>query len=284
MSAVRSLAAARSSLVAPDAVSALTERIPRRHMLKFLGALPFTPPAPPTAKPQPRSLAPIISRAPRVLPEVAVSIDDGWNPYWVTQALNILDAFNVKATLFPTGAVVREHPDLWQRAYTSGHELGNHTFTHRPLPQLADQEILAEIDQTQAAVQDATGANTPMQLLRPPGMLGFTTWGGNRRIRQVVAERQLRITLWDSASSAVVMPQREDPEAVLAEVARDARRGSIVLLHFIRDDIHALPLILTHLRRSYQLVTISQLLAHVYQDNADEPPNRGQGAEAKIAK
>ena len=80
------------------------------------------------------------------------------------------------------------------------------------------------------------------------------------------------------------MPQREDPEAVLAEVARDARRGSIVLLHFIRDDIHALPLILTHLRRSYQLVTISQLLAHVYQDNADEPPNRGQGAEAKIAK
>ena len=233
MSAVRSLDAARSSLLAPGEMGALTERIPRRHMLKFLGALPFTPPAPPTAKPQPRSLAPIISRAPRVLPEVAVSIDDGWNPYWVTQALNILDAFNVKATLFPTGAVVREHPDLWQRAYASGHELGNHTFTHRPLPQLTNQEILAEIDQTQASVRDATGSPTPMQLLRPPGMRGFTTPGGDRRIRQVVAERQLRITLWDSVSNAALRPGREDPEEVLAEVARYVRRGSIVLLHFI---------------------------------------------------
>ena len=284
MSAVRSLDAARSSLVAPDAVSALTERIPRRHMLKFLGALPFTPPAPNPAKQQPHPLAPVVFNAPRVLPEVAVTIDDGWNPYWVTQALDILDAFNVKATLFPTGGVVRQTPDLWQRAYTSSHELGNHTFTHRPLPQLTNQEILAEIDQTQASVRDATGSPTPMQLLRPPGMRGFTTPGGDRRIRQVVAERQLRITLWDSVSNAALRPGREDPEEVLAEVARYARRGSIVLLHFIRDDIHALPLILTHLRRSYQLVTISQLLAHVYQDNADEPPNRGQGAEAKIAK
>ena len=275
MSAIPSLDAARDSLVTPGDASALTERIPRRPMLKFLGALPFVPPAPPPANQQPRSLAPIISRAPRVLPEVAVTIDDGWNPYWVTQALDILDAFNVKATLFPTGGVVRQAPDLWQRAYTSGHELGNHTFTHRPLPQLTNREILAEIDQTQAAVQDATGSDTPMQLLRPPSMLGFTTWGGDRRIRQVVAERQLRITLWDSASSAVIMPQREDPEAVLAEVARDARHGSIVLLHFIRDDIHALPLILMYLRRHYRLVTISQLFEHVADYIVEEALNEG---------
>ncbi|MDE2994425.1 MAG: polysaccharide deacetylase family protein, partial [Chloroflexota bacterium] len=220
-------------------------------------------------------LAPIISRAPRILPEVAVSIDDGWDPYWVGQALDILDAFDLKATLFPTGAVVRQNPDLWRRAHAAGHELGNHTFTHRPLPQLTNREILADIDQTQAAVQDATGSDRPMQLLRPPSMLGFTTWGGDRRIRQVVAERQLRITLWDSASNAVVMPRREDPAAVLAEVVRDARRGSIVLLHFIRDDIHALPLILMYLRRHYRLVTISQLFENVYEYIVEEALNEG---------
>ncbi len=121
-----------------------------------------------------------------------------------------------------------------------------------------------------------------MRLLRPPGMLGFTTRDRDRRIRQVVAERHLQITLWDSASNAALLPEREDPDEVLAEVARYARRGSIVLLHFIRDDIHALPLILTYLRRSYQLVTISQLLAHVSEDSVDEPLNRGQGAEKKV--
>ena len=114
-----------------------------------------------------------------------------------------------------------------------------------------------------------------MRLLRPPSMLGFTTWGGDRRIRQVVAERDLQITLWDSASNAVIMPQREDPKAVLAEVARDARRGSIVLLHFIRDDIQALPLILMYLRRHYRLVTISQLFENVYEYIVEEALNEG---------
>ena len=248
MSAMHSPDLAGSSSMSPGDATSLTERLPRRQLLKFLGALPFASPTPLHAG-QLRSPAPIISRAPRVLPQVAVSIDDGWDPYLVEQALDILDAFNLPATLFPTGAVVRQNPDLWRRAHAAGHELGNHTFTHRPLPQLTDQEILAEIDQTQAAVQDATGADTPMQWLRPPSMRGFMTRGGDLRIRQVVAERQLGIALWESASSAVIMPQREDPDAVLAEVARDVRRGSIVLLHFIRDDVHALPLILMYLRR-----------------------------------
>lgn len=274
MSAVRGLDAAGSSPVASGDARALTEQLPRRQLLKFLGALPFASSAPLHAE-QPRSLAPIISRAPRVLPEVAVSIDDGWDPYWVAQALDILDAFDLKATLFPTGAVVRQTPALWRRAHAAGHELGNHTFTHRPLPELTEREILAEIDQAQAAVQDATGADTPMQWLRPPGMLGFDTWGGDRRIRQVVAERQLGIALWESASSAVIMPQREDPDAVLAEVARDVRRGSIVLLHFIRDDVHALPLILMYLRRHYRLATISQLFEHVYEYIVEEALNEG---------
>lgn len=274
MSALHSLDLAGSPYMAPGDAAALTERLPRRQLLKLLGALPFAAPAPLHAEQSP-SLAPIISRAPRILPEVAVSIDDGWDPYWVGQALDILDAFDLKATLFPTGAVVRQNPDLWRRAHAAGHELGNHTFTHRPLPQLTNREILAEIDQTQAAVQDATGSDRPMQLLRPPSMLGFTTWGGDRRIRQVVAERQLRITLWDSASNAVVMPRREDPAAVLAEVVRDARRGSIVLLHFIRDDIHALPLILMYLRRHYRLVTISQLFENVYEYIVEEALNEG---------
>lgn len=274
MSAMHSLDLASGSAMAPGDRGALTERLPRRHMLKFLGALPIALPAPLHAEQSP-SLAPIISRAPRVLPEVAVSIDDGWDPYWVARALDILDAFNLPATLFPTGAVVRQNPDLWRRAHAAGHELGNHTFTHHPLPQLTDQEILAEIDQTQAAVQDATGADTPMQWLRPPSMRGFMTRGGDLRIRQVVAERQLGIALWESASSAVIMPQREDPDAVLAEVARDVRRGSIVLLHFIRDDVHALPLILMYLRRRYRLVTISQLFENVYEYIVEEALNEG---------
>ena len=274
MSAIPSLDAARSSLVASGDARTLTKRLPRRHILKFLGVLPFAAPAPLHAGQSP-SLAPIISRAPRILPEVAVSIDDGWHPYLVEQALDILDAFDLKATLFPTGAVVRQNPDLWRRAHAAGHELGNHTFTHRPLPQLTDREILAEIDHTQAAVRNATGSDSLMRLLRPPSMLGFTTWGGDQRIRQVVAQRQLWITLWDSASNAVIMPQREDPAAVLAEVAQRARRGSIVLLHFIRDDIRALPLILMYLRRHYRLVTISQLFENVYEYIVEEALSEG---------
>ncbi len=74
------LAAERSSLVASGDASSLEERIPRRGLLGLLEALPFAPPSLSRAA-QARALAPLIIHAPRILPEVAVSIDDGWHPY-----------------------------------------------------------------------------------------------------------------------------------------------------------------------------------------------------------
>ena len=48
-----------------------------------------------------------------------------------------------------------------------------------------------------------------------------------------------------------------------------------MLLHFIRDDIHALPLVLMYLRRHYRLATILQLFAHVYEYIVEEALNEG---------
>ncbi len=67
--------------------------------------------------------------------KIALTFDDGPDPEWTPQILDILKAKHVKATFFIIGANAEANPGLIQRILAEGHELGNHTYTH---PNLAD--------------------------------------------------------------------------------------------------------------------------------------------------
>ncbi len=58
---------------------------------------------------------------------VALTFDDGPDPEWTPQILDILKAKHVIATFFVIGANAQSNPDLIQRIVAEGHELGNHS-------------------------------------------------------------------------------------------------------------------------------------------------------------
>jgi peptidoglycan/xylan/chitin deacetylase (PgdA/CDA1 family) len=61
---------------------------------------------------------------------VALTFDDGPNPYATPQILDILKSENVKATFFLIGKWVEKYPELACRIASEGHAIGGHTFTH----------------------------------------------------------------------------------------------------------------------------------------------------------
>src|SRR3712207_2726151 len=61
---------------------------------------------------------------------VALTIDDGPDPEWTPQMLDLLREHNVQATWCGVGWRVRSHPELLERIQREGHLLCDHTVTH----------------------------------------------------------------------------------------------------------------------------------------------------------
>lgn len=66
--------------------------------------------------------------------------------------LDLLAARQVRATFFVVGELIDRHPDLIRRISAAGHELGCHTFSHRPLWEMTPAEFEAELGQFAAAL------------------------------------------------------------------------------------------------------------------------------------
>jgi len=78
-----------------------------------------------------RRTIPYIASGDRNSNKVAITIDDGWYPDKVEQAMAYLSG--VPASFFIVGTVMQASPDLYRSAIDSGVEIHNHTWDHRYL-------------------------------------------------------------------------------------------------------------------------------------------------------
>ncbi|KAF8909291.1 hypothetical protein CPB84DRAFT_1499677 [Gymnopilus junonius] len=94
-----------------------------------------------------------------------VSFDDGPAPY-TQYLLDYLTEKDITATFFVVGSRVVEYPQTLIEEYMSGHEISVHTWSHRPLTTLTNEQIVAELGWTRKAIKDVLGI-TPTTM-RPP--------------------------------------------------------------------------------------------------------------------
>ena len=98
-------------------------------------------------------------------PYVAMTFDDGPHPQNTPRLLNILRDRNIKATFYVIGNCVDRHPHIVRRIVAEGHEIGNHTYTHRKLTTLRSSEVRTEMSKTQAAIVRALRAQRRIMTL-----------------------------------------------------------------------------------------------------------------------
>lgn len=184
---------------------------------------------------------------------IAMTFDDGPHPQNTPRLLDMLRARNIKATFYVVGRNVGLYPQVLRRAVAEGHEIGNHSNTHRLLSKLSDQEIRADLGRCRDAVVQATGIQPAT--MRPP-------YGGlNQRQREMVhAEFGYPIILW---SVDPLDWKRPGSGVVSSRILKGASSGGIVLAHDIHaPTIDAMPATLDNLlQRGFKFVTVSQLLA-----------------------
>ncbi|MFI2368383.1 polysaccharide deacetylase family protein [Streptomyces sp. NPDC018833] len=167
--------------------------------------------------------------------------------------LDILKKEKVHATFFLLGKNhVLKHPDVVRRLAAEGHEVANHTWTHRRLDELSKDEIRDELGRTQDAIADITG--TKPTLMRPPqGRV-------NDDVTAVSKELGLSQILWSATAKDY---STTDSALIEKRILDQAGRDGIILLHDIYDGtVPAVPGIIAELKkRGYTFVTVPELLA-----------------------
>jgi peptidoglycan/xylan/chitin deacetylase (PgdA/CDA1 family) len=87
--------------------------------------------------------------------EVVLSFDDGPRPATDRKILAALEQECVRATFFLVGRPASEHPELARKMAALGHTVAHHTWAHRNLKYMTQEDAIGEIDKGIAAVEQA---------------------------------------------------------------------------------------------------------------------------------
>jgi peptidoglycan/xylan/chitin deacetylase (PgdA/CDA1 family) len=171
---------------------------------------------------------------------VTLTFDDGPHKDTTDELLRILRGNKVRATFFLSGYQIAMYPDLLTKIYLDGHEVGNHSYNHRPLNELGFEEIVRELTLTQEIVKQHVGYQP--KLFRPPyGAVNF-------RVIAAALKCNLTTVLWTVDPKDFSL---DKPAEVIDKLkVPQMRGGEIILLHsYSHATLKALPDIIKALRR-----------------------------------
>lgn len=208
--------------------------------------------------------------------QVALTFDDGPDPKWTPEVLDILKAANVKAAFFLVGANAEKYPGLVRRIVAEGHEIGNHTYYHPNLALCWPEHIRLELNATQLLLETITGRSTT--LFRPPYAADTSPSKISELIPLQIAQDLGYLVVLEN-----IDPQdwaQPGADVILQRVKQQRHDGSIILLHDAGGDreetVEALPRILDYLHtRGDSIVSLSTLLGTTR--DALMPPTQTKG-------
>ncbi len=188
------------------------------------------------------------------IPEIALTFDDGPNPYYTPQILAILQQYGVKATFFDVGYLVADYPNIVRQEYNQGNIVANHSWSHPDLTHFSGQVIQSQLTSTTNIIQATIGVRPTF--FRPPyGAVNYTVLSQARILHYTTV-------MWDGSAEDWNMP---GVNAIVSRTLYYARNGAILLLHDgggnRAETVAALPIIIKTLKsRGFRFVTIQQLV------------------------
>ena len=163
---------------------------------------------------------------------VALTFDDGPDPIYTPQLLDLLKKQRVKATFCLIGSRAERNPSLVRRIVAEGHTLCNHTWNHSlQLGVQTDAVILKDLQDTNKAIRQAV-PRAKIKYFRAPGgmftpkLVGLAQSLGMSSIYWSVDTRD-----WDKASYGTGSTMVTH---IIDTVQWSVRPGAIVLAHDLR--------------------------------------------------
>ncbi len=152
---------------------------------------------------------------------VYLTFDDGPAEATTPDLLQLLKEFEVRATFFVIGMRAELYPGLVHQAYEEGHEIGNHSYSHRLMLFKSPRFYSEEIRKTDRIIKNIIGARPT--LFRPP----FGKFGPG--LLRALSGTQHELVLWSQSTRD--FHARATSETIYGRLQKGCRPGHIVLMH-----------------------------------------------------
>jgi peptidoglycan/xylan/chitin deacetylase (PgdA/CDA1 family) len=196
--------------------------------------------------------------------KLALTFDDGPDPYYTPAVLDILRKNNIKGTFFITGINASLYPDIIRKIVEKGHILGNHTYSHINMRTRSTYNILEELQITQDLVDRALGYHYKLKLVRPPyGEYDYIVSDLLSHYGQIPVLWQIDSQDWMGYGDY----------HVLEHLYRQSYRGGVILFHDSYPVAgHILQEFIDHMNnRGFTFITVEDLLYQKYHLSIKKP-------------
>ena len=194
---------------------------------------------------------------------VSLTFDDGPDPRYYSRIITLLQRYGGHGTFFLIGSRASRYPNLVSAELAAGMELGNHTWSHVRHDLSSTTAMMTQVERTDGILAEAGSRSG---LFRAP--FGDMTADQSRALAR---SGSLPIH-WSLAVDHYVSGLGMSPTDAADSLARDVRRGDIILAHDAqigyrdvderRRAIETLALLLPKLHASgFRFVPVTELLA-----------------------
>ena len=179
---------------------------------------------------------------------VALTYDDGPNPIYTEDLLEVLEKEQVKASFFLMGKQVEAYPTVVKKIAQQGHLLGNHTYSHINVCETSLEQGLEEINRTSELIFENCGVKP--EYFRPP-------FGCNRE--SLARKAGMFQVFWD------VDPKDwevQNTDSVVNHVLKHIEDDDIILMHDeYKTTVEATKILIPELKKmGYVFVTVDELM------------------------
>ena len=151
---------------------------------------------------------------------IALTIDDGPNPVYTPQVLDVLAEYHVTATFSMIGMHVAAYPYLARAVAEAGHRIANHTWTHADLAGMPVRRVHGELARASDAIHAATGVQ-PALFRAPYGVWTPTVIAQCEHMRMLPVDWSVDPRDW----------ARPGVRRIVNDILGKTRPGSIILEH-----------------------------------------------------
>lgn len=152
-------------------------------------------------------------------PKLSQTFDDGPSAF----TLKLINNLKTPSTFFTLGTQIVKYPEIYKQAMAKGNVMASHSWSHKYLPELTNEEIIAQIEWSVWAM-NATGHHLP-KYFRPP-------YGGlDNRVRSIVKQFGMTNVLWnfDTHDWKILLGQRKVSD-ILKDITNHKSAGNGLIL------------------------------------------------------
>ena len=153
-----------------------------------------------------------------------LTFDAGYENGNIEKILDIMKAEDVTGAFFILSNIIEKNPELIKRMSDEGHLVCNHTYNHKNMTKLTNEEILSNLRRLENKYKEVTGRDMEKIFRYPEGRY-------NTRTLKLLNNNGYKTVFWSMAYDDWDNARQMHPDIAKAKLLSTTHDGAIILLH-----------------------------------------------------